>query len=180
MPSQGPSSPTTAINNSDLGIAVWNNPTNCLASDDAYAVANLPAPDWTMLLEATGFGFSIPGGATINGVLVEIERHCDSASVKDREVQLLLTGVQQGNDKADTVTTWPGTDAYAGYGGSSDTWGATLTPAIVNDSTFGVRLQAQSFGMNDAARVDHIRVTVWYTPGAAGGSGIERPLMGVG
>ena len=36
--------------------------------------------DFSHFLKATNFGFSIPGGATINGILAEIERHADGAT----------------------------------------------------------------------------------------------------
>ena len=43
-----------------------------------------------------------------------------------------------GDNKADTSTAWSTTESYITYGGESDKWNATLTPAIVNATNFGV------------------------------------------
>lgn len=146
MADEGPNDPQTAVDDATVGTVTWNNPTNCFSSDNSYATAVLirakfadvidasvkivksddtlgsedkadtgtawPTTDtyasygasddlwdesWdyddinssnfgvvisaevvggdqSHYLKATNFGFSIPAGATINGILVEIER----------------------------------------------------------------------------------------------------------
>src|SRR4051794_24578165 len=119
MASQGPNSPTAAINNPDTGVDPWANPTNVFASDDSRATAGSSFADVTNLLEASGFGFAVPAGSSIAGVLVEVERSKTGLStVKDLKIQLIQSGAQLGNDKADIVTGWPSADAYASYGSS--------------------------------------------------------------
>ncbi|HNR55646.1 MAG TPA: T9SS type A sorting domain-containing protein [Flavobacteriales bacterium] len=77
----------------------------------------------------------------------------------DHRVQLVKNGVVGGTDKASS-TAWPLADAYASYGGSSDTWGTNWTTADINSSTFGAAIAARV--QNGNARVDHIRITVYH------------------
>ena len=63
------------------------------------------------------------------------------------------------------------------FGGASDLWGAALTRSAVNASDFGVRVRADLVDPAVVAKVDHVRVTVYYTAG--GGAG-NRCLLGVG
>lgn len=168
----GAKSPTAAIT-TGAGTE-WTNPTNALASDDSRATSSLGS-GLSDFLAAFNFGFTVPTNATITGVLAEFERsEADAAdNTTDEEVSLFLgitysttdpTLGQIGVNKADTSTEWPVTasEAYATYGGSADTWGAQLTPAIVNRSDFGFTIQADGSNAGAIAAVDHMRLTVYY------------------
>lgn len=169
MPSQGPNSPTAAANDTSAGTRAWETPGNVFGSDNAYAQASAPSVTaLTYYLKATGFGFTVPSGATINGIVVEIERRA-SGTVKDASVRLYKGGALAGADRGDLETAWPTSDASRTYGGATDLWGTTWTPADVNSSTFGVGLQAQMSPLAQAL-VDHIRVTVYYTEAPGSGS----------
>src|SRR3990167_2051589 len=72
----GAISPGTTADDSAVGTIVWTNPNNSKVSDNVYAIvtnANCGIPT-SHYLKATNFGFSIPAGATINGIVVEIEK----------------------------------------------------------------------------------------------------------
>ena len=87
----------------------------------------------------------------------------------DNTVELLRGGSPVGSNKAD-VNAWPSlTDAATTYGGASDLWGTTWTAAQVNGSDFGVRIIADEISGTDSvtARVDHVTVTIDYTPAPA-------------
>jgi len=57
----------------------------------------------------------------------------------DETIRLVLADSSLGvENKADTVTEWPGADAYVSHGGAADAWSETLTGADVNNSNFGV------------------------------------------
>lgn len=81
--------------------------------------------------------------------------------VIDNAVSLIKGGVVSGDNKADLVSQWPGTDASAQYGDSADLWGNTLLYSDVNLSTFGLALSV----VNNAgiAQVDHAQLTVYYS-----------------
>lgn len=82
---------------------------------------------------------------------------------RDLVIQLTDAGALVGNDKADTTTNYPsGGFPFAvdiTYGGSTDLWGATLTPAIVNGATFGlsVRSYVNDGGISDADSTNILR-----------------------
>ena len=163
MASQGPLSPSAAsTSDSNGGTADWTNPTNILTDNGAVASAGTGFEATSYLLLATGFGFDIPTGATVDGILVEWDRNYTGISAADSSVRLLKAGTPTGGDKS-VGAAWPSSSAYAGYGGSSDLWGTTWTPAEVNASDFGAAIAAL-IGATSNAAVDHVRITVTYTP----------------
>lgn len=184
MSSAGPNSGGTFANVPVSGAFIWGSLSNAGASDNTYAFSSyggglsLTESDQ---LKATNFGFSIPGGATINGVVVEIEKKVSSAAfnTKDKTVQLVKGGTASGNNKA-SASVWPTSDAYSTYGSSSDLWGLTLTDSDINASNFGVIVTIQSDGTGKssyAAYVDHIRITVYYTAGSSFIASKQRPIQ---
>lgn len=170
MASIGPQNPTAAADGG-LGVA-WNNPTNVFASDNARATAAIRnVATGTKALVVNGFDFSsIPSGATITGIVVEIERSCSSTSGSPHDGVVRMTkdgSTLIGTDKA-SATTWPTTDAYGTYGTSSDLWGTTWTDTEIKASTFGISIQATGSGgkWSTTVQIDHVRITVYYTAGA--------------
>lgn len=173
MANTGATTCGTGTNQSTTGVD-WSDPSNITTSDDNRATAlltgTLALNRNSGLLFASNFGFSIPAGATIDGILVEIERSVSSTSGNPHDASITLsTNAAQsgvgGDDKADGATVWPTTDAYKSYGGSTDTWGFSPTPSIVNDSGFAVLVQATKDAgeTSTTVRVDHVRVTIYYT-----------------
>jgi hypothetical protein len=154
----------------------WINPSNASGSDNQYASSYLPfsGGNVSAQLRATNFGFAVPTNATITGIVVTIEKNgtTNIQGVFDNWVSLLIGGSTSGSNKANG-NEWPTTDAVVNYGGASDLWGATLTPAIVNTSTFGVTLVAYNADQDNdnIAAVDNITMTIYYTipivPGVA-------------
>lgn len=178
MASEGPNSPGTLANNTVWPGNAWSNPTNAASSDDSRASATV-GPDDTNYLKATNFGFSIPTGATIDGIVVEVERSCAVANdATERRALLVKAGTVVGSDKS-IGTGIPATDTYKTYGGAADLWGTTWTAAEVNNSGFGFVFAAQQGvnGPGKTALVDHIRITVYYTEA---GVPFRRALLGVG
>jgi len=149
-----------------FGGKPWSSPTNIYASDDADASCNLPLGQSSYWLQATTFGFAIPIGATIDGISVYIERQCNRASaVQDNSVQIIKAGSRVGANKR-KATFWETTDTSTLYGGSTDKWGQTWTPAQINASNFGVATSAINSWLDvntTYARVDHIYIIVHYT-----------------
>jgi hypothetical protein len=158
--------PSSAIS-SGGGTVAWTSPTNVYASDNSRASVSLGKGVISQYLQATGFGFTIPTTATINGIQVDIERYANNTLITDNSVRIIKGGTSSGDDKADTATGWPAADAYATYGGSTDLWGLTWAASDINNSTFGVALDIKNNKTGkDAAYigyVDHIKITVYYT-----------------
>lgn len=175
MASVGPNSPGTLANDSSTGTTAWSTPSNAGASDDVRAICLLSgAPLTGQYLAATNFGFSVPSGATINGIVVEVERRCPGGVTlqSDNRVRIIKSGTIGATDKA-TATGWPTTDTIASYGGASDLWGETWSDTDINSSTFGVAISPKrsSFKVARSMEIDHIRITVHYT--VAGSSQIK-------
>lgn len=170
MATAGPNASGTQAN-TDRGASnpAWGVPGNAAASDNVRTTATLlsgtsPTSDY---LDLTNFGFSIPSGATINGVTVAIERSVSFASnSQDETVQLIKGGTAQGTNKADTATNWPTTEASVNYGGVADLWALSLTDADVNASNFGVRIAAKTTSASSTAQIDFVTITITYTAAA--------------
>lgn len=184
--SAGPNSGGTFASSSALGSSnAWSSPSNAAASDDSRATASGDANP-TQYLKATNFGFSIPTSAVIEGIKVEIERSSNQGGAPhwtDRAVKIVKGGTVCAGNFADTSTQWGSSDAYATYGGQSQKWGQDWTPADINNSGFGVVLSAITDGLGATARVDHIRITVYYYDGGmicADGNGVAGALGATG
>ena len=163
---------TAASQSVDIEDGSWQNPANIKADDGNFSetLAVIPGTWYSGRLKATNFSFSIPSGATIDGIKVEIERREDNAGLNahDYRVQLLdADGNLVGVNKKDS-SEWSTSYEIITYGGSTDTWGASPTRAMVEDPNFGVCLSVKmtpsSYGLK-YARVDFIRMTIYYTAG---------------
>jgi alpha-tubulin suppressor-like RCC1 family protein len=162
----GPNNPSSAIS-SGGGTVAWTSPTNVYASDNSRASVSLGKGVISQYLQATGFGFTIPTTATINGIQVDIERYANNTLIRDNSLKLIKNGNISGDETADTATGWPSSDTYKSYGGNTDLWGLTWTPTDINSSNFGVALDIKNNKTGSGATyigyVDHIRITVYYT-----------------
>jgi len=168
LDSQGPNSPNKAINNNEVGTIDWRDPDCACDSDNKYAYAEYKGIFRTHYLWTQQYGFNIPSGATINGIKVEVEKKADlkNGYIVDYSIRLIKYDEVVGDDKADTNTHWPDSDAYASYGGDNDLWGASWTPDDINDDKFGVAISAKVDAPDGgSALIDHVRITVYYTTG---------------
>lgn len=183
MPTQGPNHATTCTDGAPLGDTNWTTPQKAADCDGIDNAQSGPDSGFTTdALYAKGFGFTVPAGATIDGVAVTVKKSCSGnagTDVRDLSVILYSGTAQMGNDKADLATTWPNGLADTVYGGPADSWGASITPAVANGANFGVKLRAQNVGTNqDEADVQCITVTITYT--LASVRKAMRAMLGVG
>jgi hypothetical protein len=151
----------------------WANPIFMNATDGQEATSStfLTVNAKSDRLVAFRFGFAIPPTATILGIEVQINRGISdidpSSNVVDEEITLLKAGVSQPTNKANVLLPWPvGATTVEVYGGPTDLWGNTWTPAQVNAIAFGVGIVARRFqltGGNRFARVEDVRVRVYWS-----------------
>lgn len=184
----GPNSGSTFTTVANGGTLGWTNTSNAASSNNSYVTSSASSATVknSYYLQATGFGFSIPAGATINGIKAEVERKAEYDDewqwATDYLVKLVKGGTIQGNSKADTSTHWPTSDAYKTYGGESDLWGLTLTADDVNSADFGLAFSTSITSdpeLGITISVDHMRITVYYTEAASGTSGATTMMMGM-
>src|SRR5438128_8185400 len=76
-------------------------------SDDVYLHSPIGSNKSSRVLSLTGFGFALPAGASISGIVVSVERHAGTTNkTNDQVVQLIVGGVQVGDNKA-AAGFWP-------------------------------------------------------------------------
>lgn len=177
MATQGPLFPSTVVNDSGIGTTAWTNPGNITTSNNVYATVARNTNSDSNYLKATNFGFSIPSGATINGILVEWEYQTAATlgQVTDKAARIVKGGVIGSTDKS-TAGVWSNIEVFNAYGSSSDLWGTTWTSDDINSSTFGAALAVTVVGSAGNANVDSVRITVTYTPAGPTGPIIMAQL----
>jgi hypothetical protein len=158
MASTGFIYPTTVDVSNNL-----TNPSNALASDNAYATADIFGGDSGAYVEVSGFDFAslIPSDATLDGIEIAVEGYTETSS---------LTLLARLNNESDhqQVMSVSGTEDTQTDGGPSDDWlGFTL--AEIRNASFSVRVW-QVAGSGSAGQLwylDSIAINAYYTP--AGG-----------
>lgn len=116
-------------------------------------------------LHATGFKFSIPTTATILGIQVSAVTYDSvSGAPVTFTAQLQSNGSGIGTSQSFSASTSRNRQVLGAW---NSLWGATLTPAQINQSSFGVSLQAAlntTTPESAKAYVDDVQITVFYTP----------------
>lgn len=142
----------------------WQNPRNALTVDGAYAHADVNENQQTELLRVTGYGFNLPATVTIKGVVVELKRK-GANKIVDGNIELWLDGMPSSRPKF-VASGWPVAIGTHHYGQEVDTWGDTLTPALVGKPGFGTEIWAlrrADAGTGPApADVESLIITIWY------------------
>ena len=143
------------------------------ADDTAYVTItgnNFDSTEITDYLELSTYGFSVSG--TITGIEVGVLGFTNAGGVGSTYTDVLLmtsTGVYEGDDKAGVnvlPVLDPGT-TYQNFGGSADNWNATLTATEANATTFGVALCFTATANDTNIDIDHVKITLTYTPDAS-------------
>jgi hypothetical protein len=126
-----------------------------------------PGPNQaSQLLLFTGCGFNIPANATIVGVIVSPIVSSDGSPMLNNQAFLFNAGAAIGVNRAVNTPWAPNDTAITAFthltplGAAGDTWGANLTPAIVNSPSFGVALSVANAGN---AGLQTPPITVYYT-----------------
>lgn len=166
----GPHSPDTTSNSMTTGTFPWNSPGNTKTSDNIKTSATMAGLNQSHYLKIQNLGFTIPPGATILGIKVEIERSRANTpgtfgDVRDSQIRIIKSDDNLGTtDKANVLTNWGTSDAYISYGNTTDLWGENWTSSDINNSNFGVAISivGTTGSTNRIANIDHVRVTVNY------------------
>lgn len=129
----------------------WTGPSEARISNEVWATANFTTivgtPDQNhAVLDLTNLGFSLPAQAEVTGIVVAVEGHSTS-NCSDCElsrisfISKLLGQAESSQDRLGILSS--GTDAITSTGGSTDQWGLSWNPQVINSSAFGVRLSVQ-------------------------------------
>jgi hypothetical protein len=108
-------------------------------------------PVTTTLAQLTfaGFGFAIPASATILGISVSAELVSQFATTSVLSQVALWNSAGQVGTLKSPNTPFTTSVLPEAYGNDTDLWGAALTPAIINDPTFGFAMAV----VTDTSRV---------------------------
>lgn len=169
--------PTAADTNSWTYRTIWFSPSSAFVQDNVGAytggsIGGIPVdPYATNILVLTGFGFNLPPTAVVKGISIRVRKKgtqplkSDGTTGGSRDYIIeLFKGVLNpvGNNKADLNTLWPIGYADFVYGGPTDLWGTTLTPADVNSNGFGVGISAFVDRIEgNIVNIDYVEMTVY-------------------
>lgn len=144
------------------GATAWTNPTRVNVDDALGATAVTPTDYLIANSHAVNWSATLPATATILGVTVRVEASETGTGSSDYILQLISDPAAPtliGSAKSPiTITNGP---TISTSGGPTDTWGAALTPAIVNATGFGVALW--STDTTNTLDIDFITIAVEYT-----------------
>jgi len=170
MATQGPNGGTGS------GVG-WTGPTNIATTNAVYATQSVAALNNSTDLSTSTLGFSIPAGATINGIQVDVVRHASAVTSLDfadtigsglpRVSISKVAGTRTGTPKTEG-TQWGTTDATTTFGSGADLWGTTWTSTEINATGFGAVISCENTNgaLARTASIDSILITVTYTPAA--------------
>lgn len=160
----GPNSPSAAVVIPDTLYSASSGANNVLTSNNVRSSCQFFNPsNQCQWIRTTGYGFTIPSNATIQGIQVDLEAYFSTALNSPEMVVQMLRGskiVQQrltGKNKT--------TESYLTLGGPADTWGGQFTVADINAGDFGVQVRAYNLGGSGSLYfyIDHVQMTVYYT-----------------
>ena len=156
-------SPGAIVDDPRIGSVAWTNTLGAKALGGETARATLSGSAVTHWLLATGYGFALPTGATIRGIVVTVIRSASFVDeIADYAVSVVKTGSPVGPPKV-TLGPWPTMMQTVTYGAPTNTWGTTWTAELVNATDFGAAVAARgTMAANEMAIVDHITVTVHF------------------
>jgi MSHA biogenesis protein MshQ len=166
------SNPTSCNSVTGIGTVAWTSPANAYTSNSVYATAaNLTHNTTTNYLRCTGYNFAVPTGATINGIIVNVQRNTSGGTFKDSAMRLVkdVSGVAtiQGTDRS-TLTSYTTSIVTEAHGGVADLWSGTWAVADINTANFGAAFAAYNTSTtsttNYTVSVDSMPITVVYTP----------------
>lgn len=178
----GSSSDTGYQNPSSTGetYTEWTSPTNAYSSNDSDASADPSRGEEEQ--DYYDFGFSVPSGATIDGIEVSIEGESDERLTSDpvgtytSDVKVRLSW-----DSGSSWTSWDqkddifpndtGTDTTEIWGTATSTWSRTWSDTEFSNANFRVHAYVVSGGYRGITFIDHVTAKVYYTTSGGGGGG---------
>jgi len=133
-----------------------SNPNNAFTSNDVYATGSGNQG-------YSGFGFTIPSGATINGIAVHLEANSGACTRTTKKYKAKLNNGTSDSVEKETVSNYGSSDQTQTVGGSNDLWNLSWTPDSVNNNLKVVVItQCSGGGAPQSMSLDHVSVTVYY------------------
>ena len=159
------------------GSTAWTGEENVYANDVSRATVTVgsSARSTNLLMVDPGGNFAtspIDSGDTIDGVKVWLTGFESVTGTPTPYSEVWLTegtdfiGDPKIIDETTLLDNIGSVDTNEPFGTASDTWGASLTPALVNSDTFGALIFISNTGTGSyTINLDYCEITVWYTDG---------------
>ena len=157
----GPLIPTVAF---DTGPGNWTTPNNAKVEDGNTAYDGNIGPgggahgDTALLL--TGFGFSLPAAAAIDGIKLEA-KVSGTGGMHDSQIYI-KSNLQQSVSAPNFGQFWGSSLNWLTWGGPTSLWGRTWTPAEINNAAFGAGLAGFPNTGSQTSYIDAVRITVYW------------------
>ena len=157
MPSGNLTSNFSSATQISSGDVSWTNTGNATVDDGAVAYVNIVNPTYTIsnYLKVTDRIQKIPSGATVNGIIVNVQ----VASIPQAYLSVVVCkGATLSSEVTEQVT------LNNALGNTTDLWGLSWTAADVNASDFGVQIRFSPINFSTVdVSVDYIDTTIFYT-----------------
>jgi hypothetical protein len=145
----------------------WRNPLGALApaADTSYAaVLTMVKIAYHDTLVVSGFGLSIPEGATLKGIGFTVSRASEGELVEDESIRLVTAAGVVGSDRS-REDPWSPAFAEVRFGGEADLWDANLSIEDVESPDFGLAITPVYLDEagNDRAYVAGITAYAYYS-----------------
>ncbi len=156
-----------------VGSVAWSNAGNVTAEDGSMASVVLNTSQESHYLFASNFGFALPTGAVVTGIVAQcrckVQSSEETLTVTDKNVRLVRAGVVQTANRTSGHIWNYHSLTWETVGGVADAWGTEAwTYSDFNAANFGIALNvACGLGINEQAQVDAIRMTLYYNEGSA-------------
>lgn len=163
--------PNNVVDDAGVGSVTWINPNNATGEPGVtYASASTTSGAVTHFLKGTNPGFAIPNEATVLGVEAGVLGKRDPAgtgTVSDGTAKLVLAGVISGSNLATGAKSWGTVEETQKFGGPTNLFGLTPTPADINNAGFGFAYSAKHGVGGEAIilLINSFTITVYYEIG---------------
>lgn len=153
----------TCEDDASVGTATWASVPSGTGAPDSVNSSVTLLNSQSHYFVGRNFGLSIPSGAVITNVAVAVWRSC-SGQAKDVVVKLWHSSAVIGDNLADLVSDWGTSGPQNIVYDDGNNWGATITPSMVNDASFGVAISVENTdGSGSIPAIDAIRLSITYT-----------------
>jgi len=152
------------VNTTGVGTVAWSNAGQASAADTTYATVSVDGTT-SNYIKCINYGFTIPSGATIDGMVVTLARFANGTGSSDAAMRIVKGNVIGTTDRS-TATTYGTTLSSEAHGTSSDLWGQTWASSDINASNFGTAFavrKASSAGAAQTVSVAEAQITVYYS-----------------
>lgn len=137
----------------------WTNPSNAQVGDGVFAT--VVDNNAFNIQSYENFNFSIPSGATINGIEALITAKSSTALTSSISPDFYSTSAG-GFSGANTIDTTTSNTIYH-VGGSANLWNKTWVDTDFSNANFYLRIYNRSQNTGYTISVDEIQVQVYYT-----------------